>query len=319
MDQLARLAFVVSQLSTYAGEKKQINAGSTFVCCPYHAENTPSFRIFHSPTSKSPGYGKCYGCGAAHPWDEFASKLGMKALSYAKPTEVFASSLKVKEEVEKETLTFSDLPTGKVWRGIKTDFLIDIGARKCVNQYGSTFVYLPVNVLGRERGYIKARLRKTDGKPSYINSKGAWSAQTGLFLYDWVMKKKPKVVVLVEGPRDGLRLNYHGIPTIPILGTQSWSPRKSRLIELSGVEIVITAMDGDCAGIDAVELITPKLEPLVRVVNFSLVGKDSPYWPYRNKKNPTKAAKADGVELWDPGNMPLTKLRELRSLVRSLS
>lgn len=319
MDRLAKLAFVVSQLQTYAGDKKQVNAGSTLVCCPYHSDKTPSFRIFHSPSTKSPGFGKCYGCGASHTWDEFAPKIGLKPLAYAKPTEVFASALGVdEEEAEADKLVLSSLPEGKMWRGIKTSFLIKIGAQKCV-QYGSTFIYLPVNVLGRQRGYIKARLRKVEGKTSYINSKGAWSAQTGLFLYDWVAGLNTKVVVLVEGPRDGLRLNYNGIPTIPILGTQSWSARKSRLIELLGVETVIFAMDGDCAGVAAVEMIKPKLEPFVKVVNFSLVGKDSPYWPYRNKEKPTKAAKAAGVDLWDPGNMPSSKLEELRSLVRKYS
>jgi hypothetical protein len=320
MDHLGKLAFVIAQLATYAGEKRTVNSGSTLVSCPYHSEKTPSFRIFHAPTTKSPGFGKCYGCGAAHPWDAFADKLGLKPWSYAKPTEIFASSLRFTQEEDdaSEDLQFFDLPRGKVWRGIKTDFLIKIGAKKCVNEYGTAFVYLPVNVLGRERGYIKARLKKVDGKPSYINSRGSWSAQSGLFLYDYVMRKKPKVIVLVEGPRDGLRLNMRRVPGISILGTQSWSSKKSRLIELSGAEHVVLATDGDCAGLAAVKLITPALKPFVRVHHFSLTGKDSPYWPYRHEDEPTKAAKAAGVDLWDPGNMPSHKLRELRSLVQAL-
>jgi hypothetical protein len=220
-----------------------------------------------------------------------------------------------------EELEFSDLPTNKVWRSIPTNFLIEVGARKVTNQWGSSFVYLPVNVLGRERGYIKARLRKKEGYTSYINSKGSWSAETGLFLYDYVIKKfnKPRVVVLVEGPRDGLRLCMLGVPAISILGTQSWSDRKSRLLELSGADHAILCMDGDCAGIKAVSMIKGKLHRMMRVHEFDLAGCDSPYHQFRNEDHPTKAAKAAGVQLWDPGCMPLKKVSQLKSLVDRLS
>jgi hypothetical protein len=320
MDHLAKLAFVLSQLGTYAGAKKTMD-GSTFVACPFHSESTPSFRIFHTASSRSPGFGKCYGCGATAPWNEHAPKLGLKPWAYAKPSTVFASALRIEERVEEpeEELTYSDLPAGKVWRGIKTDFLREVGCRKVVNQWGRAYVYLPVFVLGTLRGYIKAQLRKQEGAPSYINKKGKWSLDYGLFLYDYVAKQKPTVLGLVEGPRDGLRMNYLGIPVLSILGTQSWSDRKSRLIELMGVTDVVLIMDGDCAGLAAVELIEPKLSKFVKVHVFSLTGPDSPYYQFRHEAEPTKAAKAAGVSLWDPGNMPLSKAKELKTLFRQLA
>lgn len=320
MDHLAKLAFVISQLSTYAGAKKAMD-GSTFVACPYHSESTPSFRIFHTSSSKSPGYGKCYGCGRAAPWNEHAPKLGLKPWSYAKPAPLFASSLRMEERVDDqdEQLSYADLPENKVWRGIKTDFLRQLGCRKVTNQWGRSYVYLPVFVLGTLRGYIKAQLRKRDDAPSYINKKGKWSLDYGLFLYDHVAAAKPKVIGLVEGPRDGLRMNYLGVPAVSILGTQSWSDRKSRLIELMGVTDVILIMDGDCAGRAAVELIEPKLSKFVRVHTFSLTGSDSPYHQFRDEDEPTKAAKAAGVSLWDPGNMPLSKVKELKALFRQIA
>lgn len=329
MDQLAKLAFVVQQLDTYAGTKKRMD-GSTFVACPFHSESTPSFRIFHSAATKSPGYGKCYGCGASAPWNEHSVKLGLKPWSYSKPSETYAPPLRIEDRVDsdKEDLEFEDLPSGKVWRTIPTDFLIEIGARKVrpwyTNDAGSrylsstAYVYLPVFVLDTLRGYIKAQLRKKEGAPSYINKKGRWSLDYGLFLYDYVAASKPKVIGLVEGPRDGLRLNYLGIPVVSILGTQSWSDRKSRLVELMGVEDVVLIMDGDCAGRAAVELIRPKLSKFVRVHDFDLTGPDSPYHLFRNEDFPTKAAKAQGVSLWDPGNMPLRKVKELKSFFKSL-
>ncbi len=319
MDQLAKLAYVIAQLSTYAGAKKVVNSGSTFVSCPYHNESTPSFRIFHSPATKSPGYGKCYGCGAAHPWDEFAEKIGLKPIAYSKPTEMFASSLRIREDLKPEKLEFSDLPANKVWRGIKTNFLVEVGAKKCVTEWGTPFVYLPVLARQRLRGYIKARMRKEADKPSYINSKGNWSQDSGLFLYDYALRNQPKAVVLVEGPRDGLRLNYLGLPTISILGTQSWSARKSRLLELSGVEYAVICMDGDDAGIEATKKIRDHLATFVKTETFSLCDADSPYHAVRNEDEPSKAAKAQGVTLWDPGNMPLRKVKELKTFVEQLA
>lgn len=317
---LRKLDFVKQQLAQYSGQKKVLNEQSTFVCCPYHAESTPSFRIFHSPVTKSPGWGKCYGCGRGAPWDEHAPKLGLKAYSYAKPTEQFAS-LAIKELgkiEESETLTFSELPVGKAWRSIPTDFLIEAGCQQVTNQWGTNFVYLPVVIAGTERGYIKARLRKAEGKPSYINKKGKWSEDYGLFPYDFAIRDKPKTLVLVEGPRDSLRFNMLGIPTMAILGTQSWSERKSRLVSLTGVKTVILAMDGDCAGIKAEQKIKPLLSRMVDVQTFSLYGEDSPYHQFVDEEFPTKAAKAAGVTLWDPGCCPLSKVRELKKLIASL-
>ncbi len=319
MADLRKLDFVRQQLEQYSGAKKKIN-DSTFVVCPFHSENTPSFRIFHSPATKSPGWGRCYGCGKSVSWDESAPLLGLKPFSYAPPSEQFAfRTVRMLEEEDPEILTFSALPDGKVWRDIPTDFLKEVGCRRCTNTWGQPFVFLPVNIFGEERGYIKARLRKTADKPSYINKKGGWSEDYGLFPYDYAVKEKPRVLVLVEGPRDSLRLNFQGIPTMAILGTQSFSPRKARLIAVSGVDSVILAFDGDCAGIAAAKRIQPMLSPMVNVETFKLWGKDSPYHQFRHEDSPSKAAKAAGVSLWDPGNMPLHKVNELKDIFASLT
>jgi len=319
--ELRKLAFVIQQLEGYSGVKKKINDASTFVCCPYHSENTPSFRIFHSAATKSPGWGKCYGCSASVNWNEHAPKLGLLPYEYAKPTEQFAVStdLQLDSEPEEENLTLSDLPRDKIWRGMKTNFLIDVGCRKAVTEWGAVFVYMPVHISGELRGYIKARLRKETGKPSYINRKGAWSSDFGLFPYDYAVRDHPKVISLVEGPRDSLRFNSLGIPALAVLGTQSWSERKSRLVALTGAEHAIVAMDGDCAGIAAEELICKPLSRMMNVHIFSLHGDDSPYHQFIDEPKPSKAAKAAGVTLWDPGNCPQRKIRELKALIRSLS
>jgi 5S rRNA maturation endonuclease (ribonuclease M5) len=318
---IRKLDFILSELAAYSGVKKQVGE-TTFVACPYHSERTPSFRVYHKASSQHPGFGRCFGCGAAHPWDEYAPKLGLKAYTYAKPSQQFARSV-VKPLVDDMPATFQHqpLPKNKVWRTIKTNLLIDIGCT-LIKPYDETFIFMPVTIKGEERGYIRARLKKVDDKPSYLNKSGRWSEQFGLFLYDYsvaLMKKLGwSTIVLVEGPRDALRLVSLGIPAMAILGTQSWSKRKATMMELTGAKNVILCFDGDCAGLSAEELVTPSLSKLVKVHTFDLRGSDSPYWKFRNKEEPSKCAKKAGVSLWDPGNMPLRKVRELKQLIASL-
>lgn len=321
--------FVLDQLAQYAGLTNKL-ADSTFVCCPYHAENTPSARIFHSITSRSPGYLKCYGCGERHPWDEFAPKLGLQPFKRQKPADEYSNmSLlpdSTAEELEdelfvQEEIEFSDLPEGKLWRGIKTSLLTAIGAKRCRIKHPehgwlTTKIYLPVFINKELRGYIKARLKKHEDYPSYINAKGSWSKTHGLFPLDYAVKVakrlKIRTIVLVEGPRDALRLLQAGIPAVCILGTQSWSANKNKLLELAGITKLILMMDGDCAGIKATELIKASASTMFDIVVLKLWEMNgSPYLAFKDESEPSKAAKASGVNLWDPGNCPdwiLTKI-----------
>jgi hypothetical protein len=326
VDAQRKLDHVMRELESYSGRKKKVNASSTFIACPFHSENTPSFRIFHSSSSNSPGFGKCYGCGHQVNWNELAPVIGLKPYTWTKPKTQFARALPSREEEavqRKLKFRHRPIPPGKIWREIKTDTLIDIGATR-VTVPGSTLpsmLYFPVMVKGKQRGFIRARMRKSkDGEPSYLNKGGPWSKDFGLFLYDQAVELMQKLgydtIVLVEGPRDGLRLHELGIPAISILGTMSWSARKSRIVEMTGARRVILAFDGDDAGKKAYDLIHPQLEGLIETVKFDLCGKDSPYWPFRNEDEPTKTAKAAGVSMWDPGNMPIKKVRQLKRLVK---
>lgn len=320
---LRKLQHVQTELASYTGAKKSGPNESTFVLCPFHGERTPSFRIYHSASSRSPGYGRCYGCGEKGPWDEIAPKLGLRPYKYAKPTEQFARP--VVRPVEPldlgspEDFQFKPLPKDKVWREISTNLLTEIGCKR-MRQYDEPFIFMPVMVKGEERGYIRARMRKKKDKPSYLNKAGRWSESSGLFPYDTAValmrRRELSAIVLVEGPRDALRLITAGIPAMAILGTQSWSKRKAHLVELSGADHVILCFDGDDAGADAEELVTPSLSALMEVSTFNLRGKDSPYWAFRKEEEPSKCAKKAKVTLWDPGNMPLRKVKQLRKQVK---
>jgi len=326
MDSDRRLRHVLTELDRYAGEIKR-SAISSYILCPFHSERTPSGQIQHDPRSKWPGSFKCFGCGKRAKWDELAPLIGLKPIKWSKPEEQFALKavrFKRADKTEEREIRLTDIPPDKVWRKIPTNLLIKIGCRKGRFHYpdkgvdGHAWVYMPVLVHGELMGYTRARMKKEKDAPSYINSPGGWVKDYGLFPYDYVVEiaRKKRYVILVEGQRDVLRLLLAGIPALAIMGTQSWSERKTRLLEMLDIDFVILMMDGDDAGIKAVEMIEPQVRKFVNTKVFSLTEKDSPYWPFRNKEEPAKVAKAKGVELWDPQNLPTWKLKELRSHVR---
>ncbi len=323
-----KLQFVLDQLAQYSGTKIT-QSGYTFVLCPFHAESTPSGRVFHGATTKSPGYFKCYGCSARGTWDDVAPKLGLKPFKHQKPADEFLNMSLLSAEIPvdddgfvQEEMKLDELPEGKVWRGIKTSLLTKLGAKKCRVKHPEhgwlkTKVYLPVFINKELRGYIKARLTKSADYPSYINAKGSWSKTHGLFPFDFAisMAKRLRVrtIVLVEGPRDALRLLQLGIPAVCILGTQSWSDTKSKLLELAGITRIILMMDGDCAGIAATTMLDKALRAMFKVTIFRLWAiADSPYHDFEDEDEPSKAAKAAGVSLWDPGSVPLKVLEAVK-------
>jgi len=275
---------VKNQLARYSGQKRATN-DHTFVCCPFHSEKTPSFRIFHSESTLSPGIGKCYGCGAKEKWDNFADKLGLEPFERGPPKVEYSFDLGVERTVddllnteEVEVLQYSDIDF-KRWRGISARLLKRVGAKLCQKRYeggswSAPMLWLPVKVNGQVKGYIKARLKKEEGLVSYINASGKWSLNYGLFPYDYAVKLMEQAglatMALVEGPRDALRLLDEGIPACAILGTQSWSEKKSMLIALADVSRVIVITDSDRAGDKARDLLDPSLRKFFRVKHFHL-------------------------------------------------
>ncbi len=321
-----KLRHVQAELRSYHGEKRE-SGEYTFVLCPYHSEKTPSGQIFHGPQTRLPGYFLCRGCGEKGSWNKIAPVLGLKPFTKQKPEDAYSVPLaKVVTEESKEKLKYRDLPRKKVWREIKTNFLIDkIKARyvykwnEDYQRWGQKHIWLPVHVGGDLKGYIRARLKKDpEGKwPSYYNKKGGWSKRTGLFPFDpaiRLMKKlRSTTMVLVEGPRDALRLLSYGIPCMAILGTTSWTMFKPELLELHGVERVIVMMDGDDAGIAASELVMPDLKKLLQVKRVRLWAlKGSPYRKYARLET-DEEKKAYKHKLWDPGNCPEWILEKIKS------
>ena len=220
-----------------------------------------------------------------------------------------------------ETLVLSELPAHKFWRSISTDLLIEVGCRVCRVKYenglSEKFVYMPVIVDGDTKGYIKARMKKKEGKPSYVNLRGNWVSKFGLFPFDYAIQKMVnRTMVLVEGQRDALRLLSFGIPAMCIMGTQNWSADKARLLEMHGVDNIYIFMDGDDAGIHGTEKIWHTSHDLFNTKVIKLWEmQGSPWLKYKDLENPSKAAKENGEELYDPGNCPDVILHKLRNKI----
>lgn len=319
LDRQAKLAIVRTSMAQYSGRKTQ-SADYTMICCPYHDDSTPSGQIFHGDSTRIPGFYRCLGCGAKRNWNELAKDLGLQTFSGVKPDDRFVTAIReIQETVEQTSTSFelSDLPLGKKWRTFSTSFLRKVGCKLGTYEYGRRFVYMPVLIQGRERGYVRAAMKKdpTGEYPSYLNKKGVWSKKCGLFPFDYAIKLMLEIdsrtMVLVEGPRDALRLLEYGIPAMSILGTQTWTPNKARLLEMNGVQKAVLMFDGDPAGIKATEHILPDISDLLTGSVFDLTAiEGSPYGRWsRLSKEKQKIHKS---KLWDPGNVPTRVLDQLK-------
>lgn len=327
---------VRSSLESHTGKKK-LNTYYSFVLCPFHTERTPSCQVWHNPhQQKFIGSFKCRGCGAHGGWNKIAEHFGFPTWSNKPTLDVphlnFGNtdeSLLGEQSSKKETLKLFKLGglaaqyaglSKDSWRGFSFEFLSSLNAKiAMVEETKRYYLYLPVIIKGTTRGYIKALPKKVDNYPSYLNAPGGWGIKYGLFPYDYsvaLMKEKGLgTLVLVEGPRDALRLLSYGIPALAILGTQSWSKWKVRLLEFSGAKRLNLMLDGDLAGRKATRLlktgvrlndqvkeqVAPPLTELFDVTVFKL-------WEYELPPNFEESA-------YDPGNCPRSILRELKEQV----
>lgn len=342
-----KVQHVLSQISGLPGKSKP-GLKETYVLCPYHRERTPSGRIKHSLSNgRSIGTFNCFGCGQWRKWNDFATENGLQPFVQGNDTKVppqrfdyIDDRLLPDEEQEVSDLgieryrlsplnakaaDYLGLPD-QTWRGFSFGFLRKVGCELFYHRDKERyFVFLPVYVKGTLRGYIKGLAVKYK-KIGYLNAPGSWALKSGLFPYDYAVKlmheKGHKTLVLVEGPRDALRLLKAGIPALCILGTQSWSPEKVLLLEQSGAESLALCMDGDSAGKKATRLlysgmrtstsrtgerlqqyVAPPLHELFTTWSFNL-------WDYEVPEDfPDKG--------YDPGNMPRSLIRELKTQLSS--
>lgn len=326
---------------------KRMSADRAMICCPYHADRNPSASINLSLTAPAPlGWFRCFGaqCGASHPWNTVATVLGLRkfgknkrkrADDYVDPKR-FKSQLLGEEDEdgnevaangfdqEMKEMEFFDFQQDE-WREVPVKLLVKVGARLCyLDRTGDFYVWLPVMIEGVLRGYVKACLEKPEEGTSYINAKGAWSTAHGLLFYDYAAalakRKGIDTVVLVEGPRDALRLLRYGIPAMAVLGAINWSEEKRWTLEQSGINNLILFLDGDDAGLVATRKIYKSVKTHFNVLKVMKLWRDRV--PRLNSKGKQKRKKiADGKFklLWDnerdPGNCDKKYLKQVKELL----
>lgn len=327
---------VLRNIERIPGRKQNVNGAVIMIVCPFHPDRNPSAMLNAAPTDRFPlGFFACFGCGKTAKWNELAQKLGLETIedkdlkqdrTLDRDLEATRNTLLGvrREEIGDDAVDEDDFtpsnhgiddlfkkfrielpvpfPAETCWRRVPGWLLKRIGAYMAFDpQREDRVVVLPVRVEGVTVGGIKAWWKKEKrDTTSYKNLSGEWAKKEGLFPFDYALKvakrKKVKTLVIVEGPRDALRLLRYGIPAIAVLGTQNWSKEKANLLIDTGMRIMI-CMDGDAAGEKARKTIKKDLK------------KHGNYCVY----NLFKLAQELGVDKLDPGEMDKEYVMEIKA------
>lgn len=206
------------------------------------------------------------------------------------------------------------------WRTIPHELVVDLGCQLMVGHDGRNKLFIPVTIDGMLVGGIAAALRDSDlDDPSYPmsmrkyqNSSGSWVANAGLWPYDYVQEQGlvDRYIVLVEGPRDALRLILNGIPALAILGANLGNNAKAEtLLALSqNLEHVFLLPDPDNGGARMKKRWTKLLNKKVAVTVFNL--------PERVVKLVDDRGRHYEADL-DPGNMPISMIKKLKNRIET--
>jgi 5S rRNA maturation endonuclease (ribonuclease M5) len=262
---------IISEALRTLGGRQKMAGEYRMVQCPFHSDNSPSCGVYMHRGGKVPlGWFNCLGCGKRGGWNTFARKTGLPKIKEWDNKEKEANAV-VTQEVEDRLLGSTGLtlrmllkvmgcpeaipwPEFMEWRGFKGQLLAAVGGL-IVNDYynDGVGVLFPVRIGKKVRGGVKAVYEKKAGQTGYITMKGGeWVEKYGLFPYDYtqaVIKQGGfNFVILVEGPRDALRLLKLGIPALAILGANTMSKTKAMFIQNMDVSIIYAMPDNDTGG-----------------------------------------------------------------------
>ena len=328
-----RVRLVREELNTLPGPKRDL--GNKFlICCPYHNDRNPSGIIGLDVNEREGpvGYFHCFGCGKNVKWNDLATHLNLRPFVKPKKLEMshfpnpkdsrdefFGSRSELLKFPELDELEFKKKFPFDTWRSVDVNLLEKVGARYILHREWNNmpFVWLPVNIQGKLRGYVKAKIEKPkDDKPSYLNAKAAdgvnWSRKWGLLYFDYAIKlmKKQKLhtMVLCEGPRDSLRYLKRKIPAVSVLGALNWSTNKRELLEDAGVEKLILSFDGDDAGLMATRAVYKNTRHFFDTKYLALWNDREPKLDKKGKQMTKELGNGKHKKLWtnelDPFNMP---------------
>ena len=305
------------QLSRIRPSSKQGN--NLVIKCPFHNDSRPSLAVnFQSglvrKNRKIPvGYYACWSCGARGGYNQLADKLSLPRIERdpnetsthqsLEPIKVSNREYELaKPRVSKYWQTkLKCTNTSRLvedWRGFDYRFLSSLGC--CVTKrWGNKWLWIPVKENtdkdSKLWGAIAARWSSVKNKPSYINAKGQWVSSNGLWPLHAIVSSEPRIVFLVEGPRDALRLIKLGIPALAVLGTQTVTSQKlDNLLTSLTLDCVVLAFDGDKAGALCRDKAIKLLRGKIKTLDLGLV----------------KYAKTRGLKKIDPNEVPFEFIRD---------
>jgi len=269
-------------------------------CFRGHDAKTPSLSI-----RRWDGMFWCFGCHVkGRNWNALAAHINADQLSEEAMPDPFMLMNKQLEKHIQKAVASVDIPWDvepwkKPFRHVPNDTLRRLDALRWYDDSNPRDrcerVLFPVPMYGEIEGWVA---RRTDKAPPgqkldtpYRNATDMSSLDV-LYPLDYVIKMKRRVVVLVEGPYDAIRLVNYGIPALSILGTGNYHDDNRIHMMNAGARGVILAMDSDEAGESARLEIAPSLREMFDVKHFVC---------------------PDGK---DPGNMPKEYLHRLWEVVR---
>jgi 5S rRNA maturation endonuclease (ribonuclease M5) len=308
---------VLSSLAAYGGKQKN---GTTYklIICPFHDDNNPSLSVNISKPGLAVGTFNCWGCSASGNWNKLAEKCGFPKIKSWQNKEQSILELTEIDEIEmmgnKSEKDFAkllnveiitDWNPNKRWRGFSGSLMKKLGAKLAIDKRDDTPVLLcPVSVGGVVVGYVKALMHKKKGKFSYISSKGPWIKDKGLFPYDYIKKKAKKkgYLVLVEGPRDALRLITEGIPALAVFGVQAFGKTKATYVSALGDITIYIMPDNDEAG----DVLYMKAKEAFKELDIKI----------KRIKLPRRRDKEGKIIKLDPCSAPIELIENLRDTLR---
>ena len=296
-------AFILGELDR-ASIRYDVQRDFIHVSCPFHE---------HSGTKLKLGFGRrtggmhCWVCKKGGHWNEYARMHGLETFGQNDARLQDFAALKqqfdaLTTDKPIESPEWIERWQGR-WRGLSGDFLRRVPSYLWFDEQSQAKRILwPVYMDGRFLGCMSARLHQ-DTWPKTRNL-GGLDAKRVLFPFDYPRVRNSNVIVLVEGQYDALRLLYHRIPAVSIIGTGNWSTHKLNRLAARGVERIVIAMDGDLAGEQAADEIATAARDRFDVRVMLL-------------PDPSPEERDRGIDTLDPGNCSERYLRVLTRLCRS--
>jgi DNA primase len=270
---------------------KKIAGDSFMICCPFHDDSTPSCGINLAQDTNLPlGTFNCFGCGARGNWNRIAEKLGLKIFkdwelgfkdaNIRKRDKRADPTFKSREEQIKQLIRTQESiewPVSLAWRGYRGPLIKKLDAIY-YNDWltKQMMLFFPVTVMGKLRGGVRAYMEKQVSGSNYLTTKGSWVKRYGLLGYEYTKKivraNNYDALVLVEGPRDVLRLLDNGIPALATLGALTVSEQKIiNLLSISSkLKTLYVMPDNDKGGSILYSKIKQEAGELIKVKRLKL-------------------------------------------------